>query len=147
MADQNPHRREIRAILLGSPSHYANTLRDMESGLTVEASPEKREVRAGRIVYLRETIRITLDGELANNRDIRRAKNQAGVYQDLLNYSMSPELRQHVDTRFAQLQQIEPSIKKEPLKYNKLGANERKRPETPQEPCKDCGLVHRGECW
>jgi hypothetical protein len=87
---------------------------------------------------------MTLNGELAHNRDIRRAKNQAGAYQDLLNYSMSPGLCQHVDTRCAQLQQIEPSIKKEPLKYNKLGANETTRPETPQEPCKDCGLVCHG---
>jgi hypothetical protein len=72
---------------------------------------------------------MTLDGELANNRGIRRANNHAGVYQDLLNYSRSPELRQHVDTRFGQLQQIEPKIKKEPLEYSKLGANERKRQE------------------
>jgi hypothetical protein len=79
MADQNPHREEIREILLGSPSHYANTLRDLESGLSVQASAEKREVKPERIVYLRETIRMTLDGEIADNNDNRRAKNQAGV--------------------------------------------------------------------
>lgn len=33
MIDQNLHREEIREILLGTPSHYPNTLRDMESGL------------------------------------------------------------------------------------------------------------------
>lgn len=87
MAD--PHREEIREILLGSPSHYANTLRDVESGLTVEASAEMREVKPERIVYLRETIRMTLDGEIPDDDDTRRAKNQAGVYQDLLNYAMS----------------------------------------------------------
>jgi|HubBroStandDraft_3_1064219.scaffolds.fasta_scaffold01279_2 hypothetical protein len=76
MAYQNPQREETREILLGSRSHYANTLRDLESGLSVEASAEKR---AERIVYLRETIRMTLDGEIADNNDNRRAKNQAGV--------------------------------------------------------------------
>jgi hypothetical protein len=48
MADQNPHREEIREILLGSPSHYASTLRDLESGLSVQASAEKREVKPER---------------------------------------------------------------------------------------------------
>jgi hypothetical protein len=78
----SPHRQcreETREILLGSPSHYANTLRDLESRLSVEASAEKREIKPERIVYLRETIRMTLDGEIADNNDNRRAKNQAGV--------------------------------------------------------------------
>jgi hypothetical protein len=63
--------------MLGSPSHYANTLRDLESRLSVEASAEKREIKPERIVYLRETIRMTLDGEIADNNDNRRAR--AGV--------------------------------------------------------------------
>ena len=77
---------------------------------------------------------MTLDGEIADNNDNRRAKNQAGVYQDLLNYAISPELRQHVDARFVQFCQIDPSIKKEQRRYTKLGANERKRQETPAGP-------------
>jgi hypothetical protein len=48
MAEDSPHR-EIRAILLGSPSHY-DTLRDMESGLTVEHSAIVRDVKPERIV-------------------------------------------------------------------------------------------------
>jgi hypothetical protein len=36
-------------------------------------SAEKREVKPERIVYLRETIRMTLDGEIADNNDNRGA--------------------------------------------------------------------------
>lgn len=60
---------------------------------------------------------------------------------------LSPDLRQHVDTRFAQLQQIEPRIKKEPLTYTKLGANDKRKRERKQARCEACGLEHAGECW
>jgi hypothetical protein len=66
------------------------------SGLAVEASVEKREVKPERIVYLRKTIRMTLDGEIPGSTS--RAKNQAEGTKTLLNYAMSPELRQQVVT-------------------------------------------------
>jgi hypothetical protein len=70
-------------------------------------------VDANRIAWVRETVRMTLDGELATG--TARAQNQAGLYRELVNYPMSPELRQHVTTRLTQLQQVDPSISSEPL--------------------------------
>ncbi len=72
---------------------------------------------------------------------------QAGLLRELLHYPISPGLRQHVATRLAQLQQIDPTIKPEPLGSIKLGANDRRKPEKAEPPCKDCGLVHAGDRW
>jgi hypothetical protein len=64
----------------------------------------------------------------------------------LLDYPRSPELRQHVATRLAQLQQIDPSISSEPLGDIRLGANEQSRPQKPEKPCAKCFQYHVGEC-
>jgi hypothetical protein len=45
----------------------------------------------------------------------------AALYRELLNYPMTPELRQHVTTRLTQLQQIDPSISLKPLGDIRLG--------------------------
>lgn len=64
----------------------------------------------------------------------------------LRNYSMSPELRQHVVTRLTQLQQIDPSISLEPLGDIHLGANNRPKLRKPEQPCEKCFEYHAGEC-
>lgn len=61
-----------------------------------------------RIAYVRGTVRMTLDGQLADR--TARAQSQAALYRELLNYPLTPELRQHVTTRLTQLQQIDPSF-------------------------------------
>jgi hypothetical protein len=67
----------------------------------------------------RETVRMTLDGQLADR--TTRAQSQAALYRELLDYPMTPELRQHVTTRLTQLQQIDPSISLKPLRDIRLG--------------------------
>ena len=72
---------------------------------------------------MRETVRMTLDDQLADR--TARAQSQAALYRELLNYPMTPELRQHVTTRLTQLQQIDPSVSRKPLGDIRLGANKR----------------------
>jgi hypothetical protein len=62
---------------------------------------------------------MTRDGQLADR--TARAQSQAALYRELLNYPMTPELRQHVTTRLTQLQQIDPSISLKPLGDIRLG--------------------------
>jgi hypothetical protein len=92
-----------------------------------------------RIAYVRETVRMTLDGQLADR--TARAQSQAALYRELLNYPLTPELRQHVTTRLTQLQQIDPSISLKPLGDIRLGANKRRSATTPEPPCKKCNLT------
>ena len=87
----------------------------------------------------RETVRMTLDGQLADR--TTRAQSQAALYRELLDYPMTPELRQHVTTRLTQLQQIDPSISLKPLGDIRLGANKRPSSTTPEPPCKKCNLT------
>ena len=96
----------------------------MQKGLT-DAEMAGEAVRAGegvrveRIAYVRETVRMTLDGQLADR--TTRAQSQAALYRELLDYPMTPELRQHVTTRLTLLQQIDPSISLKPLRDIRLG--------------------------
>ena len=76
-------------------------------------------VRVERIAYVRETVRMTLDGQLADR--TTRAQSQAALYRELLDYPMTTELRQHVTTRLTLLQQIDPSISLKPLRDIRLG--------------------------
>jgi hypothetical protein len=92
-----------------------------------------------RIAYVRGTVRMTLDGQLADR--TARAQSQAALYRELLNYPLTPELRQHVTTRLTQLQQIDPSISLKPLGDIRLGANKRPSATTPEPPCKKCNLT------
>ena len=86
---------------------------------------------------------MTLDDERA---PASWAKEQAGLYRELLNYPRSPELRQHVNTRLTQLQSLDPSVKLTPLGDVRLGANDAPRSETPESRCDKCFMVHNGEC-
>ena len=116
----------------------------MQKGLT-DAEMAGEAVRAGegvrveRIAYVRETVRITLDGQLADR--TTRAQSQAALYRELLDYPMTTELRQHVTTRLTLLQQIDPSISLKPLRDIRLGANKRPSATTPEPPCKKCNLT------
>jgi hypothetical protein len=98
-------------------------------------------VRVERSPYVRETVGMTLDGQLADR--TTRAQSQDTLYRELLNYPMTPELRQHVTTRLTQLQQIDPSISLRPLGDIRLGANKRPSSTTPEPPCKKCNLTRR----
>jgi hypothetical protein len=112
ISDHYPFRTEIEQILVKNPrSHFAKRFIGMERGLTdaemVEDAVRTREgVRLERIAYVRETVRMTLDGQLADS--TVRTQSQAALYRELLNYSMTAELRQHVTTRLTQLQRIDP---------------------------------------
>jgi hypothetical protein len=150
MSATNPLRAEIDEILRRNPrTRYAKVLLGMERGLT-DAQIAQDAVRAGesvdtkRIAWVRETVRMTLDGEVAVG--AARAKNQAGLYRELLNYSMSPDLSQHIKTRLAQLQGIDPTITNEPLGDVHLGRNDKSSAREPEKPCDKCFTVHKGEC-
>lgn len=149
MADHNPIRAEIEQILLANPrTRYAKVLGGMKQNLSdaemVEAAATVGEpVNLDRIAEVRRIVRMTLDDERATRSE---ADMQAGLYRELLNYPRSPALRQHVSTRLAQLQAMDPNIKLTPLGDVRLGANDARRPEKQETPCPDCFLVHAGEC-
>lgn len=150
MTDTNPLRAEIEQILLAHPrTRYARVLEGMKKNLT-DAQMAEAAVAAGepvtvdRIVEVRRIVRQTLDDQLATPSE---AEMQAGLYRELLNYRRSPELRQHVTTRLAQLQALDPNVKTTPLGDVRLGANDARRPEKPEITCPDCRLVHSGECY
>jgi hypothetical protein len=85
-------------------SHFAKRFVGMQKGLTnVEMAEEAvragEGVRVERIAYVRETVRMSLDGQLADR--TARAQSQDTLYRELLNYPMTPELRQQVTTRLS----------------------------------------------
>lgn len=145
----NPFRDEIEQILRTNPrTHFAKSFIDLERGLSDEeavnaAAARGEGVSAGRIAYVRETVRMTLRDELAQNKT--HAASQGALYCELLNYGMSDELRRHVKTRITRLQALDPAIKGVPLGNVKLGANHR-RQERPLERCSSCFTEHAGEC-
>jgi hypothetical protein len=72
MSDQYPFRTEIEQILCkNARSHFAKRFLGMQKGLT-DAEMAEEAVRAGegvrveRIAYVRETVRMTLDSQLAD---------------------------------------------------------------------------------
>jgi hypothetical protein len=76
----------------------------------------------------------------------RPAEEQANVYRELLNYSRSPELNQHITTRLTLLQAIGPNVRLTPLGDVRLGANNAARPEKLEPPCPECNEIPSGEC-
>jgi hypothetical protein len=149
MTDAFPLRAEIEQILLAHPrTRYAKVLEGMKQNLT-DAEMVDVAVAAGepvnldRIAEVKRIVRQTLDDVQATASE---AEMQAGLYRELLNYPRTPELRQHVTTRLAQLQALDPNVKLTPLGDVRLGANDSRRPEKAELPCPDCFLVHSGEC-
>jgi hypothetical protein len=114
------------------------------AAMSQEASAAGQPCSADSIAYVRKTVRLTLDDELVSAPS--DAEWQANLYRELLNYRCSPDLRQHVMTRLARLQQMNPNIKLTPLEDVNLGAHGAGRPEKQEHPCPDCYLVHAGEC-
>ena len=150
MSGQNPFRSEIEQILLDHQrTRYAKVLSGMTRGLSdaemsQEADAAGEPCRADSIAAVRKTVRLTLDDEfVAAPSD---AEGQAGLYRELLNYSPTPGLRQHIFTRLTQLQQMDPKVKTTPLGNVHLGANDAPRPEKPEKVCPDCFQIHAGEC-
>lgn len=147
--ESNQFRTEIERILRTNPrTHFAKSFLGLEAGQSdaeaAEAAAKRGEaVSLARITYVRETVRMTLAGELAPNKT--RAASQAALYCELLNYGMSDGLRQHVRTRLAQLRQLDPAIKAVPLGNVNLGANEQ-QPAKPLELCTECFTEHAGRC-
>ena len=149
MTDTNPFRDEIEQILLKHPrTRYAKVLIGMKENLTdteiaAAAAAAGEPVQPDRIAEVRRNVQLTLEDKLATPSE---AEMQAGLYRELLNYRRSPELRQHVNTRLAQLQQLDPNIKLTPLGDVHLGANEKSAPEKPEILCNQCFTFHNGEC-
>jgi hypothetical protein len=150
VSDHNPFRAEIEQILLDHPrTRYAKVLSGVKRGLSdaemsLEADAAGEPCRADSIAGARKTVRLTLDDELVSAPS--DADGQAALYRELLNYSLSQELRQHIFTRLTQLQQMDPNVKMTPLGNVRLGSNDSPRPEKPEQTCPDCFLVHAGEC-
>jgi hypothetical protein len=145
MAADNPIRKEIEQILrTHTRSHFAQNFVHTQRGLTVDQIAQEMRVTPERAADVSTAVRITLDDEQVTNK--KWANLQAALLRELLNYPMSPGLRQHVATRLAQLQHIDPSISSEPLGNINLGANARPRPPKPEKPCAKCFQYHVGEC-
>jgi hypothetical protein len=150
MSQQNPFRTEIEQILLSHPrTRAAKVLAGMKRNLTnaemsQEASAAGQPCNAESIAYVRRMVRLTLADELVPAPS--DAQEQAGLYRELLNYPHSSNLHQHIRTRLTQLQQMDPNVKRTPLEQGHLGANNVPRPEKQVPPCRECNLVHAGEC-
>jgi hypothetical protein len=110
-----------------------------------EAENAGEGVSLARITYVRQTVAMTLEGELSNDTK-ERANSQAALYRELLNYQRSDNLHQHVITRLKQLQQLDPTISLEPLGDISLGANAKPAAAKSETQCEKCFEVHRGEC-
>jgi hypothetical protein len=139
------HRAEIEQILrTHRRSHFAQNFVLMERGLRVDDIAREMCVSRDRAADVSKAVRMTLTGEPVTMK--KWASLQAAIYRELLNCQMSPELHQHVKTRLAELQQIDSTIKSEPLGHINLGANDRQKPEKPRDPCPSCFQIHSGEC-
>jgi hypothetical protein len=149
MDDPNPLRMEIEEILLAHPrTRYAKVLDGIQRGLTdaemvAEAAAAGEPVNLDRIAEVRRIVQQTLDDERATRSE---AEMQAGLYRQLLNYPRSQELSQRIAARLTQLQQLDPRVKRTPLRDVRVGANDPSRSEKPQQVCPGCFLVHNGEC-
>jgi hypothetical protein len=150
MSSENPFRLEIEQILLTrSHTRAAEVLRGMKRNLgnaemSHEASNAGVPCNEDSIAYVCRLLRLTLADEFVPAPS--DAQEQAGLYRELLNYPHSANLHQHIMTRLAQLQQIDPKVKLMPLGHGHLGANHTPRPEKQDPPCPDCRLIHAGEC-
>jgi hypothetical protein len=121
----------------------------MKDGLTdvemaQEADTAGQPTCADSIAAVRRIVRLTLDDELVTAPS--EAEEQANLYRELLKYPRSPELRQHISTRLTQLRALGPNVRMTPLGDVRLGANDAPRSEKRETPCRDCFLIHSGEC-
>jgi hypothetical protein len=150
VTDSNPFRVEIEQILTDHPrTRFAKVLLGMKRGLTddemaKEAQAAGESIRADSIAPVRRIVRLTLGDELVTAPS--EAEEQANLYRELLNYSRSPELRQHITTRLTQLRALGPNVRFTPLGEVRLGANHATRRDKPEQLCPDCFLIHNGEC-
>ena len=150
MSNENPFRLEIEQILLTrSHTRAAEVLRGMKRNLgnaemSHEASAAGVPCNEDSIAYVCRLLRLTLADELVPAPS--DAQEQAGLYRELLNYPHSPNMNQHIMTRLAQLQQVDPKVKLTPLGHRHLGANHTPRAEKQDPPCQDCREIHAGEC-
>lgn len=120
----NPYRDEIAGYLRRAECHYGHTLNEVEAGLTVAESVERRHVLVPQVTErglgskqvadCREAVRRILDGEITTRRG--EAGYDEAVYRSLLHFhaEMSPEVYRYVVTRLRELQsthKIRPSIR------------------------------------
>jgi hypothetical protein len=150
VTDSNPFRSEIEQIFTDHPrTRFAKVLLGVNRGLTdadmaQEAHADGESIRADSIAAVRRIVLLSLNDELVTAPS--EAEEQANVYRELLNYSRSPELNQHIITRLTLLQAIGPNVKLTPLGDVRLGANNAARPEKLEPPCPECNEIHTGEC-
>jgi hypothetical protein len=103
VTDSNPFRSEIEQILTDHPrTRFAKVLLGMNRGLidadmAQEAHADGESIRADSIAAVRRIVLLSLNDELVTAPS--EAEEQANVYRELLNYSRSPELNQHITTR------------------------------------------------
>lgn len=142
----NPHRAEIEQMLRAHKrSHFAQTFALMEAGLSDQEISIRMNVSPQRSTRVRKAVDKTLADEPIAAKTW--ANIVAAIYRELLNYPMSDGLRQHINTRIAQYQTIDPTIPSAALGNLVLGSQTRPRPERPQGVCADCRTEHSGDCW
>lgn len=142
---------EIEKILSDHPrTRFAKVLLGINRGLTdaemaQEAHTDGQSIRADSIAAVRRIVLLSLNDELVTAPS--EAEEQANFYRELLNYSRSPELTQHIKTRLTRLQAIGPNVRLTPLGDVRLGANSAVQPEKLDPPCRECNEIHKGECF
>jgi len=143
-------RAEIEQILIDHPrTRYAKVLIGMRSGLT-DAEMAEEAVKAGEpisaesVMAMRKLVRKCLDDQIVSAPS--DADGQAGFYRELLNYSRSPELTQHIHTKLAKLRELNPKILLTPLGHVHLGANDPSKQDKPEKVCPNCFMAHAGDC-
>jgi hypothetical protein len=99
-----------------------------------------------RIAYVRGTVRMTLDGQLADRTATGPVAGRAvpGTAQLPAHTGTTPARHHAADPASAdrpELQQLDPSISLKPLGDIRLGANKRPSATTPEPPCKKCNLT------
>lgn len=93
-----------------------------DAEMAKEAAEAGEPISADSIANVRRLVRLSMDDKLVPAPS--DAEGQAGLYRELLNYRRSPELTQHIKTKLAKLQELDPKILLTPLGHVHLGAND-----------------------
>lgn len=146
IAGSNPYRVEIEQMFrTHTRSHFAQTFVRVEAGLSDEQISVEMRVSPQRSTRVRKAVQMVLaDAPISAK---TWATIAAAIYRELLNYTMSDGLRQHVNTRIAQYQRIDPAIPSAALGNLVLGSNVRPKAERTHDVCPACQIAHGGECW
>lgn len=102
----NPYREDIAGYLRRARCHYGARLRYQEAGFTVDEAARDLGIAESQVSNCRRGVQRVLDGVVAPNKS--QASYDEAILRALKHFrdEMSPELRQHLDTRLSGLQAL-----------------------------------------